>query len=387
MTTVDDLSYDPWDRTLFRDPYPTFRRMREEAPAYYNAEHDFWAFTRYDDVKEAAGDWQTWSSSKGAIIELIKADPPVHDLHRGLLAKVFTPRRVKELEPQIRDYCRSILGPLRGESRIDLVQQFGAVMPMKVIGMLLGIPEKDHEAVREHVDGNLLFGEDGKLDFESRDNVMGGTELYEEYIDWRAKNPSDDLMTELLNAQFTDEKGVRRTLTREEVLTYVSVLAGAGNETTTKLIGWMGLLLAKHPDQRAQVVADRNLVTQTVMETLRYEPPGPALARYLTRDIERHGQQIPAGSVALLIMASANRDERKYPNGDDFDIHRKDVDLLTFGYGVHFCLGQNLAKLEGRVALEEILDHFPEWDVDESGAELQASATVRGWDKLPIVLK
>ncbi len=398
MTTMRDLSYDPWDRELFRDPYPTYRRMREEAPLYYNAEHDFYAVTRFHDVKEAIGDWETWSSAKGAVLELIKADmpippgtlifddPPVHDLHRGLLAKVFTPKRVKQLEPQIREYCRTILDPLVGTDRFDLIQQFGMLMPMKVIGMLLGIPEADQDAVRHHVDDGLRTGESGKIDFESRDNVVGSTALFEEYIDWRAKHPSDALMTELLEAEFVDETGTKRRLTREEVLVYVSVLAGAGNETTTKLIGWMGVLLAQYPDQRKQVVADRSLVGPTVMEVLRYEPPGPAIARYLTRDVELHGQTVPAGSAALFIVASANRDHRRYPDGEEFDIHRKDTELLTFGFGPHFCLGNNLAKLEGRIALEEILDRFPEWDVDFAGAELQQTTTVRGWETLPVVL-
>ncbi len=398
MTTPPDLSYDPWDRTLFRDPYPTYKRMRDEAPLYYNAEHNFYAVTRYEDVKAAAADWQTWSSSKGAVLELIQAnmeippgtlifdDPPVHDLHRGLLAKVFTPRRVKALEPQIRAYCQQLLDPLVGESRFDLIQDFGALMPMKVIGMLLGIPEADQDAVRHHVDAGLRAGEDGQIDFESRDSVVGGTELFEDYIDWRAKNPSDDLMTELLQAEFVDETGTRRRLTRAEILVYVSVLAGAGNETTTKLIGWTGLLLAQHPQERRAVVQDPSLVGSAVMEVLRYEPPGPAIARYATRDVELHGQVVPEGSPALFVLASANRDERRYPDGDRFDVRRNDADLMTFGFGTHFCLGINLAKMEGRVALEELLLRFPEWDVDESGAELQATTTVRGWETLPLIL-
>lgn len=398
VTTMSDLSYDPWDRTLFSDPYPTYARLREEAPLYYNAEHDFYALSRYDDVKQAAGDWKTWSSSKGAILELIKADlpipsgtvifddPPTHDLHRGLLAKVFTPRRVNELEPQIREYCRTILDPLRGEKRFDLIQEFGALMPMKVIGMLLGIPEADQAAVREHVDGGLDASETGKIDFESRANVVGDIERFGEYIDWRVKHPADDLMTELLQAEFVDETGTKRTLTRDEVLVYVSVLAGAGNETTTKLIGWTGKLLANYPEQRRILREDPSLIPGGLLEILRFEPTGHGLARFATRDVELYGQTVPAGSAIMLIMASANRDPRRYPDGDVFNVRRGDVDLMTFGYGVHYCLGNNLAKLEGRIALEEIFARFPDWDVDESGAELQNTTTVRGYEKLPLVL-
>jgi cytochrome P450 len=210
--------------------------------------------------------------------------------------------------------------------------------------------------------------------------------MFEEYIDWRAKNPSDDLMTDLLNAEFDDETGTRRTLTKSEVLTYVHVVAGAGNETTTRLIGWMGSLLAQHPDQRAELVADHALIPNAVEETLRCEPPGPHVARYVAKDVEFHGTTVPAGSVMLFLLASGNRDDRRFPDGDRFDIHRPVTQHLGFGYAVHYCLGAALARLEGRVALEEILTRFPTWEVDWDGAALGPTSTVRGWETLPILV-
>jgi cytochrome P450 len=193
-------------------------------------------------------------------------------------------------------------------------------------------------------------------------------------------------MTQLLNAEFEDEHGETRTLTRQEVLTYTAVLAGAGNETTGRLIGWLAKVLAEHPDQRRDVVEDRSLIPRVIDETLRFEPTGHATARYTMHDVECHGTTIPAGSAVLLVLAAANRDHRRYADAEAFDIHRDDVGHLTFGYGLHYCLGANLARLEGRVALDELLNRFPEWDVDSDGIELAPTSTVRGWQRLPIVL-
>ncbi len=208
--------------------------------------------------------------------------------------------------------------------------------------------------------------------------------MFGEYIDWRAEHPSDDLMTEMLNAEFEDEEGVTRTFTREEVLTFVSLLAGAGNETTTRLIGWTGKLLAEHPDQRRELVEDRSLVPQAIEEILRYEAPSPVQARYVAKDVEHHGQKVPEGSVMVLLNGSANRDDRQYPEGDRFDIRREFGHHLSFGYGIHFCLGAALARLEGRVALDEVLSRFPEWEVDWDNAEQARTSTVRGWASLPV---
>jgi cytochrome P450 len=192
-------------------------------------------------------------------------------------------------------------------------------------------------------------------------------------------------MTEMLNAEFEDVDGTTRKLNRDELLGYINLIAAAGNETTTRLIGWAGKVLAEHPDQRAELAADPGLIPNAIEELLRYEAPSPVQARYITKDVEHYGQTVPAGNVMLLLTASANRDERKFPNGDAFDIHRKIERHVSFGYGVHFCLGASLARLEGRVALEEVLKRFPTWDVDYDNAVQARTSTVRGWEKLPVV--
>ena len=396
VTDAGAAYYDPYDSDLAADPYPVWRRLRDEAPLYYNEKYDFYALSRHADISKGLPDWETFNSGRGVIIELIKAnldlpsgtlimeDPPVHDIHRNLLVKVFTPRRIAAIEPQIRAYCAQHLDPLIGEKRFDLIEELGAQMPGKVIGMLLGIPEEDTAAVRANVDNNLRTRAGEQMVV--KDTSFAEGDIFADYIDWRIKNPSNDLMTDLLNVEFDDEHGERRKLTRQEVLTYVAVVAGAGNETTTRLIGWMGSLLAQNPDQREAIVDDMSLVPNAVEETVRYQPPGPHVARYVARDYEIYGQKVPEGSIMLFLLGSGNRDDRVYPDGDTYNIHRPLSQHLGFGYSVHYCMGAALARLEGKVALEEILKRFPTWEVDWDGAKLGSTSTVRGWETLPIVV-
>jgi cytochrome P450 len=395
-TTGSALSYDPYDVGINADPYPVFRRLREEAPLYRNDAYDFFAVSRFEDVERGLVDRDTYISSRGAILELIQAgiemppgtlifeDPPIHTVHRSLLSRVFTPKKMEALEPKVREFCVRSLDPLVGAGGFDFVRDIGAQMPMRVIGMLLGIPEEDQEVIRDHADAQLRT-QPGKPMKYTQDQFVTG-DVFADYIDWRAEHPSDDLMTELLNAEFEDETGTIRCLTRDEVLVYVNVVAGAGNETTTRLIGWAGNVLAAHPDQRRELVEDRSLIPNAIEEILRYEPPAPHVARYVARDVEHYGQTVPEGSVMMFLVGAANRDDRRYPDGDRFDIHRDVGQHLTFGRGIHFCLGAALARLEGRVALDEILKRFPEWDVDRDNARLAPTSTVRGWETLPVTL-
>ncbi|GGV39774.1 cytochrome P450 [Actinomadura cremea] len=396
MPTDEPLYWDPYDPRFTRDPYPTYRRLREEAPLYYNEKHDFYAVSRYGDIERGLPDWRTFSSARGGILEMVKSgiemppgtlifeDPEIHDVHRRLLVRVFTPRRIAELEPQVRDYCVRTLDPLVGAKNFDLIREVSAELPMRVIGMLLGIPEADQEAIRDSADASLRTEAGGQMDLQ--DMAIMSSELFRDYIEWRSRNPSDDLMTVLLNTEFEDEDGTTRTLTHDEALTYTTVVAGAGNETTGRLIGWLGSVLAEHPDQRRALVDDPSLIPGAIEEVLRYEPPGPFIARYVTTDVEYHGQTIPEGSAMMFIVGAANRDEDRYPDPDRFDVRRKVGQQLTFGLGVHYCLGAALARLEGRVALEEILRRFPSWDVEWDGAKLAQTSTVRGWETLPLVI-
>ncbi|WP_106401247.1 cytochrome P450 [Actinocorallia populi] len=394
VTDASDVYYDPYDVGINADPYPVYRRLREEAPLYYNEQHDFYAVSRFEDVDRGLTDPATYISGRGNILELIKIDmeippgvvifedPPMHATHRRLMSGVFTPKKVAALEPKIRAFCARSLDPLVGAGGFDFVADLGAQVPMRTIGMLLGIPEDDQEWIRDRVDEGLRPEAGQPMD---TSKFFADSDMFARYIDWRAEHPSDDIMTDLLRAEFEDETGTRRRLTREEILLYVNVITGAGNETTNRLIGWIGKILADHPDQRRELVADPSLIPGAIEELLRYESPSHQIARYVAKDVRLHGQVVPEGGVMMFLNGSANRDDRRYPDGDRFDIHRKaGGQLLTFGRGIHFCLGAALARMEGRIALEEILKRFPEWEVDQDNAEFNPMAAVRGWDSLPV---
>ena len=396
MAVDEPVYWDPFEERFITDPYPVYARLREEAPLYRNGKHDFYAVSRYEDVELGLSDWRTFSSSRGSILELVQSgiemppgtvifeDPPAHRLHRGLLSRLFTPKAISALEPRIRELCVRALDPLAGADRFDMMTALGAELPMRVIGMLMGIPEADQEAIRDTTDANLRTRSGERMKVRNASGLTN--EAFADYINWRREHPSDDLMTALLTAQYEDEDGERKTLTHQEVLTYVTVVTGAGNETTGRLISWITAVLARHPDQRREIAADLSLVPAAVEEVLRYETPSPFIARYVTSDVEYYGATVPAGSAILFIAGAANRDHRRYPDPDAFDIHRVIRHPLTFGQGLHHCLGAALARLEGRVALEEILRRFPDWDVDWDNAKLAQTSTVRGWETLPVIV-
>jgi cytochrome P450 len=387
------LYYDPFDFGIDDDPYPVWKRMRAEAPLYFNDKHNFYALSRYDDVSRALPDWETYRSGRGTTADILFSgievppgillfeDPPLHDLHRRLLSRVFTPRRMLAVEELVREFCTSALDPLLDADGFDFVADLGAFMPMRTIGHLLGIPEEGQQRIRDLNDQNITVAE-GSTDVSSK-VFEESIAMFAEYIEWRATHPSDDLMTELLNAEVEEPDGGRRPLERTEVLAYTAMIAGAGNETTARLIGFMGQLLGEHPDQRHELAADPSLIASAVEETLRYEPPSPVQARYVARDVELYGHTVTEGSYMLLLNGSANRDETHFDNPDGYDIHRKGGHL-SFGQGLHFCLGSALARLEGRVAFEEVLKRWTEWEVDYDASSRARTSSVRGWARLQV---
>ncbi len=397
-TSPSDVYYDPYDFGIDADPYPVFKRLRDERPLYYNEELNFYAVSRFADVESCSIDWQTFSSARGSVLEIIRSgmvvprgmfifeDPPLHNLHRRLMARVFTARRVSVLEGRMREYCAAVLDPLVGGGGFDFVRDLGADLPMRVISDMLGIPEDDQVAVRDHFDEGLRIEEGQAPDQMNAVTRSADMSSFAPYITFRRQHPADDLMTDLIEATFVDETGVERQLDDEEVLNYAMLLAAAGNETTTKLIGWAGFLLGAHPDQRRSLVDDPGLIPGAIEEILRYEAPSPVQARYVTRDVEVHDTTVPEGSALLMLNAAANRDERQFVDPDRFDVRRTIDHHVTFGFGLHFCMGAALARLEGRVALEEVLARFPEWEVDLAGAERVHTSTVRGWHRLPVVV-
>lgn len=388
-----ELYYDPFDYAIDDDPYPVWARMRANAPLYFNDKHNFYALSRYDDVAAALPDWRTYRSGHGTTADILFSgievppgillfeDPPLHDLHRRLLSRVFTPRRMLAVEDLVRGFCSTALDPLRDADGLDFVADLGAVMPMRTIGYLLGIPEDGQQHIRDLNDKSITVADDGGD--VSATIFAESIALFAEYIEWRAAHPSDDLMTDLLDAELEEADGTRRPLERTEVLAYTAMIAGAGNETTARLIGFMGQLLGEHPDQRRELVADRGLIPGAVEETLRYEPPSPVQARYVAHDVELYGHTVTEGSYMLLLNGSANRDNTHYRDPDRYDIHRQGGHL-SFGQGIHFCLGSALARLEARIAFEEIFKRWSDWEVDYDNARRARTSSVRGWARLPV---
>lgn len=397
MTTsaAEELYYDPWHADLNADPYPMFKRIRDEAPLYYNGVHDFYALSRFDDVNRTLVDHESFSSARGAVLEIIKSgiempsgllvfeDPPIHDIHRNLLARAFTPRKIAAIEPMVREFTQRCLDPIVGGDSFDFVKQLGAVMPLRVVGMLFGIPEGYQRRVQEDGERYVRTERGGQMT-DNPDGTLSDGEVFAEFIDWRIDHPADDLTTELLNVEFEDENGVNRKLRRDELLVFMNLVAVAGAETTTRLIGWSGKLLSEHPDQRKQLVADRTLLPGAIEEILRFEPPALQIARYVTRDVEFHGRTVPQGSAILMLVGAANRDERRFgSDAEIFDVTRSPRQHLTFGVGAHYCLGNALARIEGRIALDEIMNRWPDWKVDLDSAMFSSASAVRGWDSMP----
>jgi cytochrome P450 len=394
ITDASPVYFDPFDQDIKVNPYPVYRRLRDEEPLYYNAEHDFYLVSRFDDVMRFFVDKKSFISSKGMVIDMIKQgvesppglfvneDPPQHTRHRAAVSILFTPGHIASLESKVRELCVKTFGAIGPSGRIDLVRDVAFEFPMHVIGMLIGVPEAERAKIRDHFEGYLQSAFDA--DAPALSSLEASFSLFGDYIDWRAKNPSDDLMTELMTLEFEDDLGVMRKLTRDEILTYLMLIAGAGNDTTTQTIGWMGKLLAENPDQRRLLREDFSLVPNAVEEILRLEPPAYHVARYVAHDAEFHGQTVPEGSTILGLPAAGNRDDRQFENPDILNVHRPVRKILSFGYGAHHCLGSALARMEGRIVLEEMLRHFGEWEVDMDNARLTPGYITRGFETLPI---
>jgi cytochrome P450 len=391
------IEYDPYSYELDADPYPTYRYLMEQEPVYYNERLDFYALTRFDDCLEAFLDWQTYSSARSTVLEMMDApasssplmiflDPPRQSRLRNLVNQAFTLRQIGSLEPAIRKLAVDYLDPLfeRGDGRCDIVKEFTAKLPMDVISTLLGIPVSDRDTVRSwsndvlHRDpGNPLPNEQGLR------SMAELTRYFRASIEERRRSPRDDIMTKLCQVEI-QEDGQRQRLEDFELVAFFNLLATAGNETVTKLLATAYYWLAKHPDQRKRLVEAPSLCKNAVEETLRYDPPSQYQGRTLTRDAEIGGRKIPKDAKLLILNGASGRDPRKFSEPERYDVQR-DIDLhLGLGHGRHFCLGASLARLESRIALQEVLARIPEYAVDEAGSERMHSSNVRGFAGLPL---
>ncbi|MDQ1533239.1 MAG: hypothetical protein QOF28_1000 [Actinomycetota bacterium] len=396
--SVPALYWDPYDAELDDDPYGVWARLRDDAPVYRNDRYDFWALSRFDDVEAAHRDPLTYSSARGTVLEnmgtdmsalgmMIFLDPPQHTRLRSFMSRALTPRRVAALEDRVRALCAELLDPMVKRGRFDYVQEFAAQLPSRVISSLMGVPPEDQEEQRRLVDA-MFHIEPGVGTMNEAAGAAGLALIayLSDLVEKRTAHPRDDMVSDLIRAEITDDDGRTQRLTADECMRFALLLYSAGTETVAKLLGNAAFVLSQHPAQRADLVANPELIPNAVEELLRFEAPSPVQGRWTTRDVSLHGVHVPRNSKVLLLTASAGRDERAFPDPDRFDVRRKMQHHLSFGYGVHFCLGAALARLEGRVALEETLKRFPTWELDPAAVTRVHTSTVRGYREVTILV-
>lgn len=385
------FEYDPYSYEIDEDPYPIYRRLRDEAPLYRNERLDFWALTRFDDCLGAFLDWQSFSSAQGTVLELmgderlagsmiIFMDPPRQTRYRNLVSKAFTPARIRGLSQQIREIAIGHLAKLEGRDHFDVVEEFTTRLPMDVISSMLGIPAEDRDQVRELSNAVLHRDPGNPLPTEAGFAAMGRLHEYMQgHLDARRKRPQDDMTSVLVEAEVEGHR-----LSDAEIRGFVQLLAAAGNETVTKLLASAFYWLDRQPDQRRLLIDEPALCENAVEEFLRFDPPSHYQGRVVTREVTLHGETLPEGAKVLIVNGASGRDERKFRDPDRLDV-RREIDVhLGFGYGRHICLGASLARMETRIALEEFFARWPEYAVREGGARRMHSSNVRGFAGLEL---
>lgn len=393
---AQELYYDQYSYDIDDNPYGIWKRLRDEAPVWYNEKYNYWVLTRYDDVLKASMDWQTFSSAWGTVLEMmseepaqstlmINNDPPYHDQLRKVVAPHFTPAFVATMENDIRDIVVGYVKPLQGRETFDFVQDFGRWIPMDVISSLLGIPVEDRRKINQWAD-DMLHRDEGEEGASER-GMAAVTNIFQflqSVLADRKANPRDDFLTELAHAELTLEDGTKRPFSDQESWEFMLLLAAAGNETVARLLSNAGVLLARYPDQRQKLRDNPSLIPRAIEELLRYEPPSPIQFRRVVRDVEIHGVTIKAGENVALLTAAATRDDRHWDDPETFNVERAPKRHVTFGWGPHTCLGASLARLESRIALEEVLSRIDDWEVDENNLVRTRTSTVRGYSHVPV---
>ncbi|MDG4668495.1 cytochrome P450 [Mycobacterium sp. 236(2023)] len=396
--TATELVFDPFSEEFFNGPWELYRRMREEAPVYYNPEHDFYALSRHEDVAAAYKDFETYSSAYGLDLSTVRSDepmmakmiiimdPPEHRQMRSLVNKVFTPRAIEALRPMVTETIDRYLSQNTSDA-FDVVKDFSALFPVQVITQMLGVPEDKRGQVGEWVDITLAR-EPGQIDMseagmQAVGELMG---LYFSIIQQRRAEPCDDMFSRLVAAEIVRDDGEKQSLDDFEIAGFATLLGGAGAETVTKLIGNAAVTFARNPDQWQKLLDDRSKIPAAVEELLRFEAPNQYNVRRSMREIELHGVTIPEGKPVFLLAGSANRDPDAFTDADTFDIDRDRAEAqnLGFGYGVHSCLGAALARMESAIALDLLLDHMPRYEVDFDGCTRVAAQNVAGWSSVPV---
>ncbi|MAG33799.1 MAG: cytochrome [Deltaproteobacteria bacterium] len=394
MSALDpDFEFDPFDERFFDDPYPYYAVMREKAPAYKRPTPEarvwphYWMISRAQDVNDALADWQTFSSARGTLIDtdislipinMFNMDPPRHDEHRAILARVLTPMRVATLEPHLREISAGILDGLIDSGRFDAAKDYAQLIPTLTMCELLGLPTSDREQfLKWNMD--TLAG----ADFTSEVALTAYSEMadyWKDIVAERRRRRSDDLISLILHNQTEGQE-----LSDEEVAGFCSLLHDGSQNTTMNTIAHGIIELARFPDQRQKLVSAPERWPQVIDEVLRFISPVQGLARATTRDVEIGDETIPKGDQVLLLYGSANHDETVFPRPEELDIEREVKNHWTFGYGIHFCLGNAVARLETRIALEVLLERIPEYEVEETEIVRNMLVPTRGIGQAPVV--
>jgi len=409
MSRVDDrpapsgpVEFNPLSAEFFDDPYDTYRRLRDEAPVYHNEQFGFWALSRFDDVVAAHRDWQTFSSAHGLTLDqltdpdnpfggtsIIMMDPPEHDRLRKLVSRVFTPRAVAALEPLVREIVCSYLDPIGDRDRFDAVADFAAPFPVEIIAAILGVPKADRQQIRIWTDMMLhREPDDPRPSKEGIEASLHHVVYFLELIKEKRAHPADDMLTRLTEVEVDraelGEDGGPSKLTDDEIAGFATLLAAAGSETVTKLIGSGVVLFDRNPAEWQKILDDRARCVPAVEEVLRYWAPSQYQGRFSNRPATFHGETIPEGVPVFLLTGAANRDERVYEDPDRFDINRQQQLSVGLGHGIHSCLGAAFARLESKVAFEEWAARWPSYDVDESGLRRVHMSNVAGFSNVPV---
>jgi cytochrome P450 len=394
------MEFNPLSNDFFDDPYHTYKWLRDEAPCYHNEELGFWALSRFEDVVTAHRDWKTFTSTHGLTLDqltepgadyshqsIIMMDPPEHDRMRKLVSRAFTPRAITRMDGIARDVINHYLDEVEGAPEFDAVEDFAAPFPVEIISTILGVPAADRQQIRHWTDAMLFrLPNDPRPTQEGIEGGLHQILYFLELIKDKRAHPGEDMIDQLIEAEVPDDDGNLQRLTDEEIAGFATLLAAAGSETVTKLVGSAIMLFHLFPGEWKKILDDPSKAVNAVEEVLRYWAPSQYQGRFSTVDSVWHGVTLPAGQPVFLLTGAANRDEREYENPDVFDIDREIGLSVGFGHGIHACLGAALARLESRLAIEAWRDRYPSYEVDEAGCRRVNMSNVAGYSSVPVAV-
>lgn len=395
--TKAQVIFDPFSEEFFNNPFDMYRRMRQDAPLYYNEDSDFYALTRHEDVSAALKDHESFSSSRGCDLAMVQSDeppqksiifmdPPDHRHMRSLLNKAFTPRMIQSQRDTVVEQIEHFLGMIDSDE-FDVVQDFSGPFPVEVITRMAGVDPEYRQQVRHWIDTSLSRepGQVGYSEAGMQANIDTGIYYYG-LVQKRRENPQDDMISRLIAAEIPGEDGQMRRLDDIEITGFATLLGGAGAETVTKLVGTAMVLFARNPEQWQKLLDDREKIPAAVEELLRYEGPVQYNVRYTLKEAHVPSGTIPAGKAVFLISAAANRDPDAFTDADTFDIERDRTEAqnLGLGYGIHSCLGAALARMESAIALEKLLDFMPRYEVKWDQLQRVHMQNVAGYSHVPV---